>query len=84
MLLEEMVKLAFERRLSRVDFRIGLEPYKREYSVDEIQMSTYVVPCSRWGACYTAWLRSPLRPAIRSGYRVLPTAVQDAMRRRRQ
>ncbi len=84
MLLNEMINLAFERRLRAVDFRSGLESFKRDFMTDKTQMNNYMVSCSRWGACYTAWLRSPLRAAIKSGYQALPAAVRDAMRRRRQ
>ncbi len=81
LLLNEMINLAFERRLRAVDFKAGLESFKRDFMTVETRKNYYMVPCSQWGACYTAWLRSPLRAAI---YQALPAAVQDAMRRRRQ
>lgn len=79
LLLNEMINLAFERRFRAVDFRSGLESFKRDFMTDKARWNNYMVPCSRWGACYTAWLRSLLRAAIKSGYQALPAAVQDAM-----
>lgn len=82
LLLNEMIALSFEEQLRTVDFRTGLEAFKHNFLSEQTGTNEYIVPCSRWGACYVVWRRSPLRAAIKSGYRALPTAVQGALKSR--
>lgn len=80
LLIERMLRWAFERKLTVVDFGIGTETYKYTLTAHEAPLSSYLVPCTRWGAAYVTWYRSPLRDLLKGAYRRMPVRIQRAVR----
>lgn len=79
LMLEEAVKWAFDNKISVVDFRTGLEPFKYGFANDETWRTDHLVPCGRWGACYVAWRRSVVRGVIARMHAALPAGVRRVL-----
>ncbi len=82
LIFEEMVRWAFDKQLSVVDFRTGVEPFKYDFTSDETRRIDCFVPCSFWGTCYVTWRGSAIRSIIERCYRALPAGAQRALKAR--
>jgi CelD/BcsL family acetyltransferase involved in cellulose biosynthesis len=80
--LDEIIRWAFKKGLSTVDFRTGNELYKRHFLTNEELVSSFLVPCTESGARYTSWHGSAPRRLVRNAFHRLPPAYQLALKTR--
>lgn len=80
LVLDELIKWAFEKELSTIDFRTGDEPYKRHYLTKMELASSFLVPCTKSGARYASWHGGAPRRLVKSVFQRLPTAYQLALK----
>lgn len=67
-LYEESVREAFDKGFKTVDFRIGDEPHKANWTNRTGLVRDYWVPCTGKGRAYIAWRTSGLRSTLKRAY----------------
>jgi CelD/BcsL family acetyltransferase involved in cellulose biosynthesis len=82
LLLMDLLRWSLENDGAIFDLMPYGEDYKYVWTSKDAAISTYLIPCSRWGRVWVAWRRSRLGATVRRLFRLRPADLVRVLRKR--